>query len=775
MMFVVSKGENMKIVQINTTCGAGSTGKICSAIASLLDQNHVENYIFYSSGRSFDSHGKKYLSSWDEKLQALCSHIYGNYGFNTFFATKRLLKELDAISPDVVHLHNIHGHNANLELLFNYFKKNPNIKIYWTFHDCWAFTGYCTHFTIEKCDKWISGCHNCPQYRKYSYFFDRSDTLYNRKKELFTGLDMTIITPSKWMAGLVSQSFLKDYPIKVINNGIDLSIFQPKSSNFKAKYNISTDKYILLGVAFSWGTSKGLDVFIELADKLPEKYQIVLVGTNKEIDRQLPNNIISIHRTKNQSELAEIYSAADLLINPTREETYPTVNMESIACGTPVLTFCTGGSPEILDETCGCVVDCDDKKALKNEVIRISTQKSFSLYSCLKKAKAFNANERFREYTDLYAESATMKKILFFIPTLLGGGAEKVLVDLVNNLNSKKYDITVLTLDTRGVYKNSINKNIKLKTINNYKNPFIKKLFNVIICKYLPSKFVYKKYIADKYDVEIAFLEGIATKILAASTNDNKIAWVHTDLFNYLDCYKKIKNSDKLYKSFKKVICVSNSVKDNFRKQYGFDDNVLIQYNPIDEKNIIEKSKEVINEFAISSKFKIVTVGRLEYQKGYDRLLNVHKKLIEDGLDYELWILGDGTQRAEMEHYISENNLSDTVKLLGFQKNPYKFLSKADIFVSSSRIEGFSLVVAEALILGLPIISTDSIGPAELLKNGEFGMICENNENGLYESIKKIVLDDDLREKYKNQSHKRSEFIKLANTIKEIEKIIDME
>lgn len=400
----------MKTVQINATCGAGSTGKICSAVASLLDHNNVENYIFYSSGKSSDPHGKKYLSKWNVKRQALCSRVFGNYGFNTLFATKRLLKKLDEISPDIVHLHNLHGHNVNLTLLFRYFKKHPEIKIFWTFHDCWAFTGYCTNFIVEKCDKWINGCRDCPQRRRYSWFFDRSSTLYNRKKELFTGLDLTVITPSDWLAELVKQSFLKDYPVKVINNGIDLSVFQPTKSDFREKHNISHEKFIILGVAFDWEFRKGLDVFIELADKLPEDYQIVLVGTNKDVDRQLPNNIISIHRTKNQNELAEIYTAADLFVNPTREENYPTVNMEAIACGTPVLTFRTGGSPEIIDDNCGCVVECDDIKLLINYIIEIKNSNRFDVAGCLERAETFDANNRFAEYIKLYNRRMEEKK-----------------------------------------------------------------------------------------------------------------------------------------------------------------------------------------------------------------------------------------------------------------------------------------------------------------------------------------------------------------------------
>lgn len=392
----------MKVVQINAVSGAGSTGKICTAVAELLDQNGVENYIFYGCGKTSDLHSIGFLTKWSVKLQALCSRVFGNYGFNTIFETIRMLRDLDNISPDIVHLHNLHGHNVNLRLLFRYLKKHSKIKIYWTFHDCWAFTGYCTHFTLDKCNKWMNGCQKCVQRKKFSWFFDRSRTLYRRKKELLSGLNMTIVTPSEWLAGLVKESFLKAYPVKTINNGINLSIFRPTASDFRAKYSIPNNKFILLGVAFGWDISKGLDVFFELAHRLQDDYQIVLVGTNREVDQILPKNIISIPRTKNQTELAEIYSAADLFINPTREENYPTVNMEAIACGTPVLTFRTGGSPEIVTDSCGLVVECDDVESLINCIIDVRTSNRFAVSDCIKRAKDFDANSRFEDYIKLY-------------------------------------------------------------------------------------------------------------------------------------------------------------------------------------------------------------------------------------------------------------------------------------------------------------------------------------------------------------------------------------
>ena len=393
----------MKVVQINSVCGKGSTGKICVAISELLTKNNIENYIIYASGETSYPLGIKYMSSGQVKYQALLSKILGNYGFESKFATRRLIKIIDNIQPDVVQLHNLHGHNVHLGMLFSYLKKNK-IKIFWTFHDCFGFTAYCMYFDMIGCDEWKTGCKKCPQRKKYSWFFDRSESLYSKKKKALSGLDLTIITPSKWLADITKQSFLKDYPVKVIYNGIDMSLFTPSKSNFREKYKISEDKAIILGVANKWEKRKGLDVFLQLADSLEsKKYQIVVVGTNSDIDKILPKNIISIHRTSNQKELAEIYSAADLFFNPTREDNFPTVNIEALSCGTPVLTFLTGGSPEAIDENSGLVINDCTNEDIKNAIEKIIENGLFSEENCLLRAKKFNMHDRFDEYIQLYS------------------------------------------------------------------------------------------------------------------------------------------------------------------------------------------------------------------------------------------------------------------------------------------------------------------------------------------------------------------------------------
>lgn len=402
----------MKIAQINMI-PYGSTGKIMFQIAETARKEGNEVRTF--STVPFDKSPKSITNLPDDHLvfgsfRENQIHYYlgsslGRNGCFSYQGTRQLITMLEEFQPDIIHLHNLHKFCINLPMLFQYLKKRK-IPVVWTLHDCWAFTGQCPHFTMIKCDKWKEGCHHCPQIGVYPKSrIDNSRRMYDLKKQLFTGVEnMTLVTPSEWMAELVKQSFLKEYPVKVINNGIDLEVFQPRLSDFRERYGITRDKYILLGVAFGWGERKGLDVFLKLAEDLGNNYQIVLVGTDDRIDALLPHNVISIHKTQDQNELVQIYSAADLLVNPTREENYPTVNMESIACGTPVLTFRTGGSPEILDETCGSVVDCDDMTELEFEIRRICTEHPYSEIACVKKAKSFNKKSKFEEYVKIYED-----------------------------------------------------------------------------------------------------------------------------------------------------------------------------------------------------------------------------------------------------------------------------------------------------------------------------------------------------------------------------------
>lgn len=401
----------MRILQINMSDN-GSTGNIMLNIAKVVRKRDGDaitcSTLTYTRHKhpvkmNIDNH-VYYGSHFENKWHCFIALATGRIGYFSTFGTLQLIKLIKNFSPDVIQLHNLHKFCINLPLLFNYIKKHK-IATVWTLHDCWSFTGHCPHFTLEKCDKWQNGCYKCSQYRAYpKSLFDNSRFMYKNKRKWFTGVpNMTLVTPSVWLKNLTKMSFLKDYDVRVINNGIDLSVFKPTESDFRQKYGLQNKK-IILGVAFDWGIRKGLDVFARLVNDVGENYCIVIVGTTETIEKELPENIIKIRKTHDQIELAEIYTAADVFVNPTREDNYPTVNMEALACGTPVVTFNTGGSPEIIDDTCGSVVACDDYEALKTEIMRVCEEKPYTKDACLTKSLEFDANKKYEEYIDLYKE-----------------------------------------------------------------------------------------------------------------------------------------------------------------------------------------------------------------------------------------------------------------------------------------------------------------------------------------------------------------------------------
>lgn len=390
----------MKVVQINATCGVGSTGKICVGISRALTAQGIENYILYSAKGTDYPLGIQNTTQGYINLQAIKSRVLGNYGFNSKHATKKLIRKLEQLQPTIVHLHNIHGHDCHFGMLLSYLKEK-HIQLVWTFHDCWVFTALCPHFAMVQCNQWKTECHACPLYRERSFFLDRSRWLYRQKKQALQGLSLQIAAPSRWLADMVKQSFLQKTPTQVIYNGIDLEVFRPTSGNFRARNHLENKK-IVLGVAFDWGRRKGLDVFADLAKTLPQEYQIILIGTEEQTERQLPASVLTIRRTADQKELAEIYTAADVFANPTREEVLGLVNLEALACGTPVVTFAAGGSPECLDESCGITVPCEDVAGMETAIRTICETHPFSPKACRKRAERFDEKERLQEYISLY-------------------------------------------------------------------------------------------------------------------------------------------------------------------------------------------------------------------------------------------------------------------------------------------------------------------------------------------------------------------------------------
>lgn len=401
----------MKVFEINAV-PYGSTGRIMFQIAETVD---AVGGVAYTSASFTKSRGEHFSDTHyriggalGKTEHIILAKLTGRHGCYSHFATHKLIQKIKSVKPDVIHLHNLHGWYLNWKILFDYLKQ-ANIPVVWTLHDCWAFTGHCPHFSAIGCDKWKNGCHDCALYKFYpGCFFDDSSFQYNYKKQCFTGVpNLTIVTPSQWLADLVKQSDLKDYNTVVINNGIDLTKFQPRVSDFRAKHGLE-NKIVLLGVAFDWTPKKGLSDFKRLAEDLPEEYAIVLVGVSDSVSRTLPERIISIVCTQNQEELAEIYSAADIFVNPTHEEVLGLVNLEALACGTPVITYKSGGSPETIDASCGIVVPSRDYEQLLRAIIEFDFQK-VKKEACFQRARLFDKEIKYKEYVELYSKCS--KKI----------------------------------------------------------------------------------------------------------------------------------------------------------------------------------------------------------------------------------------------------------------------------------------------------------------------------------------------------------------------------
>ena len=394
-----------KIVYINVVCN-GSTGKIMCETAMEAENNGFETYCFYGRGQA-----KPGINAFKigNKLSILFHVLLARLGFNgkgSYFATKKLVKKLKEINPDIIHMHNIHGYYLNLKILFNYLKNEYQGKIIWMLHDCWAFTGHCSYYTAVHCDKWQTCCHNCPQLNIYPQeYLDTTKSEYNLKKELFNNLNnILLITPSNWLKNQVEKSFLNKYNIKTVYNGIDTNIFKPINDfDIRKKYNIPEGKKILLGVANVWEERKGLNVFIELSKIIKEDEVIVLVGLNEKQLVNLPENIIGITRTENQIELAKIYSLADVFVNPSVEETFSLVTAEAMACGTPVVVCGLTAPRELVTEKVGVVLDKYTAKDYYN-AINIVYNKMLNKKEIVKYAQKFSKEKMTNENIKIYKE-----------------------------------------------------------------------------------------------------------------------------------------------------------------------------------------------------------------------------------------------------------------------------------------------------------------------------------------------------------------------------------
>ncbi len=400
----------MKILQINSVCGIRSTGRIATDIHKMLIDAGHESVIAY--GQLEAKNCERTIKIGDKSdlyFHGLKTRVLDRHGFGSKNATKAFLKEVDDYKPDLIHLHNIHGYYLNVEELFEYIKKN-DIPVVWTLHDCWPFTGHCVYFDFANCQKWKTQCYSCPQKKTYpaSFVLDQSTKNYSDKKEIFNGVkELSFVTPSQWLKDLLKESYLSSYDSHVINNGLDLNTFKPVESDFREKHGLQ-DKFVMLMVSSEWTKRKGLEYLVEFNKTLKDDEKIVLVGLTEELKTSLPDSFIKITKTDNIEELAEIYSTADVLLNPTLEDNFPTTNLESLACGTPIITFDTGGSVEAVGKDTGFVIKQGDLGELRQAVDKIKvTGRVFYKEKARKRAvERYNRDDRYQDYIDLY------KKIL---------------------------------------------------------------------------------------------------------------------------------------------------------------------------------------------------------------------------------------------------------------------------------------------------------------------------------------------------------------------------
>jgi len=399
----------MKIVQINSVIGFGSTGRIMVAIHNELTLNGHKGYMVYGRNQK-----KTFIQSPDITIKignifslfihGLLSRLFDLHGLGSWFSTKKLIKKLSKIQPDIIHLHNIHGYYIHYPHLFDYIHKN-NIPVVWTFHDNWPFTGHCSSFDEANCNKWTTGCGKCPLLKSYpkSILFDNSRLNYRIKRDVFLKINnLTIITPSKWLENNVKKSFFKSNQVMTIHNGINLSNFKPNPTNIYIKHDI-IGKFIVVCVANYWTNLKGLNHIIKLSEMIDNDIQIVMIGVDKKIARQLPRKILTIQRTNNVNELAHYYSSSDVFLNPTLSDNFPTTNLEALACGTPVITYETGGSPESITDEVGVIVPKGDTTKLYDAIIKIKDKgKKFYTKKCVEKSLQFDENKVFKKYISVY-------------------------------------------------------------------------------------------------------------------------------------------------------------------------------------------------------------------------------------------------------------------------------------------------------------------------------------------------------------------------------------
>jgi len=395
-----------KILQINTVINTGSTGRIAEDIGIAILKSGWESYIAYGRyGNSSKSRAIKIGNRIDNYIQVLYTRLLDKHGYGSKRATRSLIREIKKINPDIIHLHNVHGYYLNLNIFFRYLH-SVSIPVVWTLHDCWAYTGHCTHYMYVDCQKWMDHCNCCPQIGQYpKSFIDNSYTNFKRKKQLFNDVkNLTVVPVSNWLEGQLKHSFLKGVPLKKIYNGINTAVYKTESSLSNSRRYGLKDKFVILGVASKWEDRKGLIDFKLLSENLLDDELIVLIGLTEMQIKSLPPKILGIKRTEDIKQLIEFYSTADVLFSPSKEETFGLVVIEAMACGTPAIVYNSTASPELVDEQTGFVVDIGNLLEIRLALNKVKEKgkEHYADFCRERVVRYFERNTMCNAYLDLY-------------------------------------------------------------------------------------------------------------------------------------------------------------------------------------------------------------------------------------------------------------------------------------------------------------------------------------------------------------------------------------
>lgn len=400
----------MRVLHVNSVVNTGSTGRIVEQIGKVLLDHGNESIIAYGREVGSCKSASRLLKIGNKSnvlWHGINTVLKDNHGFAKDWSTKKFIREIDEINPDVVALYNLHGYYINIELLFQYLQRKK-IPVVWTLFDCWAFTGHCSYFDNIGCEKWKTQCFECPKYDKYpKSLIDNSKFNYYNKKKVFNSLEkLQFVTHSLWLSNLVADSFLGNYKINVIPSAVDTEVFKPKDSDLVKKHGIQGKK-VILGCANVWNDRKGFKDFLALAKYCKANMVIVLIGVSNVQLKMLPSNIIGIPKTESIEELAMWYSLASVFVNPTYMDNFPTTNIEALACGTPVITYDTGGSPESIDSSTGCVVRVGDIDGIWESIEELNCIDQMELSrACRERAlNNYNKQTRFLEYIQVFEKS----------------------------------------------------------------------------------------------------------------------------------------------------------------------------------------------------------------------------------------------------------------------------------------------------------------------------------------------------------------------------------